>query len=177
MIGIKTLFLATYIHVTVATSRLVPTEALSTAAGVRDVVGLVDYTIGLGCRPETFYAPVSTPFVAEDSARGVNRRGWDTDPGTSVHPAWYSSIWSLSAGWTLAWNATAAERLETFANLSKNTGRAEELFPDSGTCLNEANPFTSDWKTAWWCGDNYAFLRETKGPVRSQQYAEAPRAI
>lgn len=89
-------------------------------------------------------------------------RSYDTNPGTSVHPAWYSSIWSLSAGWALAWNATAAERLETFANLTRTTRRAEELFPDSGTYPNEANSCTSDWKRAWWGGDNYAFLRETK---------------
>lgn len=144
------------------TSRLVPTEALATAAGVRDVMGLLNYTVGLGFRPKTFYVPVSTPFVAEDGAAGLDRRGYDTDPGTSVHPAWYSSIWSLSAGWTLAWNATAAERLETFTNLTRTTRRVEELFPDSGTYPNEANAFTSDWKRAWWGEDDYAFLLETK---------------
>jgi FAD/FMN-containing dehydrogenase len=143
------------------TSRLIPTEALSTDAGVQDLLGLIDYAFSLGAQPRNFYVPVSTPFVAEDAP--VERTGSSGvyDVGTSVTPAWYSSIWSLSSGWSLGWNSTATQRLESFVNLTKITNRAEELYPDSGTYLNEANPFTSDWKTAWW-GDNYQFLLETK---------------
>ncbi|ETS73175.1 hypothetical protein PFICI_15120 [Pestalotiopsis fici W106-1] len=144
------------------TSRLVPTEALSTDTGVQDVLALIDYSISLGAQPKSFYVPVSTPFVAQDVPAGRRSgSGGAYSTGTSVTPAWYSAIWSLSSGWSLGWNSTVAQRLESFVNLTKITQRSEQLYPDSGSYHNEANPFTPDWKTAWW-GDNYEFLLDIK---------------
>ncbi|KAH8197313.1 hypothetical protein TruAng_008517 [Truncatella angustata] len=140
-------------------SRLVPTSALSTEAGVEEVLAFINSTLALGAVAKNFYVPVSTPFVADTD---IGRPATGTsDPGTSVHPAWYSAIWSLSAGTTLGWNSTFNQRLQAITNLTKITRASEQLFPDSGSYPNEANPFTQDWKRAWW-GENYDLLLQTK---------------
>jgi hypothetical protein len=141
------------------TSRLVPTNAMSTESGVERILDFLDATTAFGFQPKNFYVPVSTPFVADTEVGRPQPSGNDT--ATSVHPAWYSAIWSIAAGFSLAWNSTFAQRVEMATNLTTITRMAEELFPDSGTYVNEANPFTQDWKQAWW-GDNYDFLLETK---------------
>jgi hypothetical protein len=140
-------------------SRLIPTESMATEAGLADVFDLLDSTFALGVAPKNLYVPVSTPFVA-DTNIGRPTSGSE-DPGTSVHPAWYSAIWSLSGGFTIPWNSTFEQRLQLLTNLTAITTNAEQLFPDSGAYPNEANPFTPDWKQAWW-GDNYDFLLEMK---------------
>lgn len=140
-------------------NRLVPTEALSTEDGVTEVLDFIYSTTDNGFQLKNFYVPVSTPFVA-DSETGRPRKGSDSY-GTSVHPAWYTAIWSLSAGFAIAWNSTFDQRLGTLLNLTKITSASEALFPDSGSYVNEANPFTQNWKQAWW-GENYDFLLETK---------------
>ncbi|KAK9413701.1 putative Isoamyl alcohol oxidase [Seiridium unicorne] len=141
------------------TSRLVPTEALSTEAGLTEVLDFVNSMFALGAAPKNFYVPVSTPFVADTDIGNPPTDSSEFE--TSVHPAWYSSIWSLSSGFSIAWNSTFEQRLQSFTNLTTITTNAEKLFPDSGSYVNEANPFTPDWKQAWW-GDNYDFLLETK---------------
>lgn len=141
------------------TSRLVPTEALSTEVGVDEVLNYIDSTTASGAQLKNLYVPVSTPFVADAD---IGHTAWDSNHSeTTVHPAWYSAVWSLSAGFTLPWNSTFEQRLQVLSNLTRITSAAEELFPNSGTYVNEANPFTRDWKQAWW-GDNYDFLLQTK---------------
>jgi len=38
------------------------------------------------------------------------------------------------------------------------TKRAELLSPGSGAYMNEADPWTDDWKEAWWGTENYERL-------------------
>ncbi|KAK9786409.1 putative Isoamyl alcohol oxidase [Seiridium cardinale] len=141
------------------TSRLVPTDALSTEKGIAEILDFINSTFALGAAPKNFYVPVSTPFVADTDIG--NPPTDSSELGTSVHTAWYSSIWSLSSGFSIAWNSTFEQRLQSFTNLTTITTNAEKLFPDSGSYVNEANPFTPDWKQAWW-GDKYDFLLETE---------------
>lgn len=147
-------------------SRLVPRTLFADEAGV---AALMDYLRGLGdwFDIRRLYVPVGTPFVATNttttttSGRPVSDDEGD-NPGTSVHPAWYGALWSLSTGVTVAWNSTYDERLRTLVQLTQATRQLERLTGTAGGAyVNEANPFTKDWREAWW-GDQYEFLLGVK---------------
>ncbi|RYP89869.1 hypothetical protein DL770_004021 [Monosporascus sp. CRB-9-2] len=144
----------------VLTSRLVPQSMFADDTGMGKIMGFIGSARDLGFDPKSFYTPAGLPFVA-DKTIGRNRYHSENH-GTSVHPAWYSSLWSLSAGIAIPWNATLKERLESLARLTEVTRLSEALTgPEGGAYPNEANPFTDDWREAWW-GPNYGALLETK---------------
>jgi len=60
-----------------------------------------------------------------------------------------------------AWNSSVADRKAGVQRLAQLTERAEALTPGSGAYVNEANPWTEDWKEAWW-GGNYERLLAVK---------------
>lgn len=146
-------------------SRLVPQDMFADDEGIEKIMGYLRNARELGFDPKSFYFPVGTPFVA-DTTIGKNQLDGDADSsddhGTSVHPAWYSSLWSMSSGVSIAWNATYEERLRSFVQLTSATKLSEALTgPEGGAYTNEVNPFTEDWKQAWW-GPHYDALLETK---------------
>ncbi|RYP07338.1 hypothetical protein DL764_002554 [Monosporascus ibericus] len=128
--------------------------------GMEKIMGFIGSARDLEFDPKSFYTPTGVPFVADTT---IGRNGYRSeDHGTSVHPAWYSALWSLSAGITIPWNATLKERLESLVRLTEVIRLLEALAgPESGVYPNEANPFTDDWQEAWW-GPSYGALLETK---------------
>ncbi|KAL2041244.1 hypothetical protein N7G274_006189 [Stereocaulon virgatum] len=81
---------------------------------------------------------------------------------TSYTPAWLDSYWLLGLHppeW--AWNSTVAQKREVVEATWTIDKSIEELTPGSGTHFNEADPFTRDWRQAYW-GDNYEPLVQIK---------------
>ena len=144
------------------TSRLVPRDLFADDAGIEKIMSYLRYAADLGFDPKSIYIPVGTPFVADAQVGKGYVDDEDEGPGTSLHPAWYDSLWQLSASLTFPWNATLNERTESLARLTKVTRAAEELTgPEAASYMNEANPMTENWREAWW-GPHYETLLETK---------------
>lgn len=62
----------------------------------------------------------------------------------------------------IAWNSSYADRLSAMTKLTNLTIAAEAMTgPEGGAYMNEANPFTQEWKQDFW-GANYARLLEMK---------------
>ena len=77
---------------------------------------------------------------------------------TSAVPAWRNSYWELGLRppqWT--WNSTVDQRSTTVKIMANITKSLEDLTPGSGTHFNEADPWTEDWRQAFW-GENYDSL-------------------
>ncbi|KAI1506305.1 hypothetical protein F5X99DRAFT_404370 [Biscogniauxia marginata] len=141
-------------------SRLLPPELFATPAGHAQILGYIRYAQTLGFDPVGFYTPVSTPFTyGRIKSAAVD----GPDRGTSVHPAWYRSLWHLQTIGSLAWNSTYPERLAFLTNLTSATRAAEVLAgPRAGTHFNEANPFAAGWRDSYWGRDNYERLARVK---------------
>ncbi|GAP82512.2 putative isoamyl alcohol [Rosellinia necatrix] len=144
----------------VLSSRLIPRTLFSDEEGIQRIMGYIRAVQELGFDPRALYVPVDTPFVARHS---VSRRTNETaGTETSVHPAWYKSLWSLSAGVTIPWNVTYPARLQNMTTLTKATLLSEQLTGTEGAAYpNEANPFAQKWRMSWW-GENFERLLEAK---------------
>ncbi|KAH7329667.1 hypothetical protein B0I35DRAFT_346237 [Stachybotrys elegans] len=139
----RTLFLA---------SKLVPQKVFASEEGIKSIVDYVRGAASMGYDPRSFYITVDTPFVAGPPSCGKE---------TSVHPAWYRSLWMMPAGTSpMTWNASYSERVGQIARLQEITALAED-FAGPAAYSNEANPFTENWKEAFW-GSNYDRLLQVK---------------
>lgn len=98
------------------------------------------------------YVPVDSPYLASKA----DRRPADT----SVLPAWYDSLWEIGVGGRFTWNSTLPERQAVVQDLQDGSSRVAEL-TDGYAYKNEANPFTKDWRRAWY-GTHYGALEEIK---------------
>ncbi|KAK3296559.1 uncharacterized protein B0H64DRAFT_322615 [Chaetomium fimeti] len=80
---------------------------------------------------------------------------------TSMHPAWYRSVWSV-IGYAM-WKADSpfAERQKTVTLLKEGTESLKKLAPEGCTYANEGYAWLSDWSQEFW-GDNHAALLELK---------------
>lgn len=108
-----------------------------------------------GFDPLSTYVPADLPFTVEGSSDGY-------DTNTSVHPGWYDAVWSIASGLQLPRNSSYEKRLEFAVNATKILQLVRDFAgPGSASYVNEASPFTDDWKEAWW-GPNYARLVEIK---------------
>lgn len=137
-------------------SRLMPRSKFETKAGRDSVIEYMRNAMAMGFDPRSMYTPVTTPFVYKGAER-------PEDTGTSMTQAWYDAVWHFETSGTFAFDATYEERLEFMTNLTKVTLDAEELMgPGGGSYLNEANPFTPEWKDAFYGADNYERLLEIK---------------
>ncbi|KAI1653267.1 FAD-binding domain-containing protein [Daldinia decipiens] len=144
----------------VLATRLIPQRLFSDDAGINKLMDFIKATQKLGFDPRNFYSPVDTPFVIDSTTKLKMRN--DTRPTTSIHPAWYNSLWDISTSLTISWNASYADRLENMTAITRGTLLAEELTgTDGGTYPNEANPFTASWQESWW-GHNYEALLQIK---------------
>ncbi|TGO81524.1 hypothetical protein BPOR_1120g00030 [Botrytis porri] len=86
---------------------------------------------------------------------------WDP-ASTSSTPEWRDSIWELSYGGAWKYNETLEQRTFQIDLVNNLTAMVEEFTPTGGAYFNEAHPWTSDWKEAWWGLKNYERLVEIK---------------
>ncbi|KAK3653403.1 hypothetical protein LTR56_004607 [Elasticomyces elasticus] len=122
-------------------SRLTPRKMFESPAGRSNILAYLEQILDF---PAAVYVPFTTPFL------------WQGAPAsTSVNPAWYTSLWHTAMHVDIAWNSTYDDRLSALTKLTNLTRAAEAMTgPAGGTYMNEANPFTQDWKQDLW-GTNY----------------------
>ncbi|OCL14667.1 isoamyl alcohol oxidase [Glonium stellatum] len=131
----------------ILSTRLIPTSLFTSADGRGQLLDYLAYLLDQGITP---YIPVVNPILAPHEPNA-----------TSATPAWRNTLWHLGGGVAWAWNASVADRKAGVQQLAQLTERAEALAPGSGAYVNEANPWTEDWKEAWW-GGNYERLLAVK---------------
>ena len=129
-------------------TRLIPLNMFETAPGRAKMLSfLASYAEQKSYAYIIPVGPVLYPHVANS---------------TSYTPAWRDSYWFLGLHppeWN--WNSTLDER-RAVTNITETiTKSLEDLTPGSGTHLNEADEFTSDWQQAFF-GPNYKRLLEIK---------------
>lgn len=95
------------------------------------------------------YIPVDSPYL---------RRGKHLTNETSVHPIWYDSLWEIGIGARFMWNSTLEQRRSIIEEFQRGSNSLAKL-TGGAAYKNEANPFTNDWKTAWYGGHYDALLR------------------
>lgn len=105
--------------------------------------------IGKGNLP---YIPVGSPYLSRKHLQSND---------TSANPVWYRSLWEIGIGGSFAWNSTFDQRLKVVRDLQKGTKSLQALTLGGAAYKNEANPFTTNWRQAWF-GDNYARLLAIK---------------
>ncbi|MCJ1237581.1 hypothetical protein MMC14_005568 [Varicellaria rhodocarpa] len=131
----------------ILSSRLIPATLFSTSHGRAQIMTFITYILSAGLSP---YIPVVAPYLYPYP-----------ENSTSASPAWRNSLWELSSGVTWTWNSTVEEK-RVMVELANNlTQMGESIAPDSGTYMNEANPWTQDWQRAFW-GENYPRLLSIK---------------
>ncbi|TGO63909.1 hypothetical protein BCON_0010g00750 [Botryotinia convoluta] len=128
--------------------RLIPASIFNSTEGRSKLMGFLERLISLGYSP---YIPNTTPWLYQ----------WDP-ASTSSTPAWRDSIWELSYGGAWTFNETLEQRKIQIDLVNSLTAMVEEFTPTGGAYFNEAHPWTSDWKEAWWGLKNYERLVEIK---------------
>ncbi|KAF2092417.1 FAD-binding domain-containing protein [Rhizodiscina lignyota] len=84
---------------------------------------------------------------------------------TSVHDTWRNSHALMTFGIDFVDNATLAYKHERKERLVEISSRMSDIVgPDSGTYVNEANPYEPKWQTVFW-GKNYVRLLKIKRRV------------
>ncbi|KAI1079996.1 hypothetical protein F5B20DRAFT_541944 [Whalleya microplaca] len=141
-------------------SRLLPRRLFEDDAGINKIMDYLRTMQNWGFDPRNIYIPVDTPFVADQAKVSGPTTGGEQE--TSFHPAWYDALWELATSFTLLTNTSYSERLQNITTLTKSTLLIEDLTgAGGGSYVNEANPFTPNWRESWW-GDNYARLLQIK---------------
>lgn len=86
------------------------------------------------------------------------------EPNTSLHPAWYKSVWIVASfvQWTAA--SSIGERKQLVSMLKNTTATWKEAIPDGCTYANEADPWDDNWAFEFW-GENYKNLLKIKANV------------
>lgn len=128
-------------------SRLIPRSVFETTEGRADLMAFFALIQSIGQTP---YIPVVGPVLYKY-----------TEGSTSAAPAWREAVWELGSGASWAWNSTLPTRIQKIAAIQNMTAAIEGITPGSGAYSNEANPFTINWREAWW-GDNYEELVRIK---------------
>jgi FAD/FMN-containing dehydrogenase len=134
-------------------SRLIPRSVFETAGGRANLMGFFALLQSMGQTP---YIPVVGPVLYNY-----------TEGSTSAAPAWRQAVWELGSGTAWAWNSTLPTRKQKIAGLQNMTAVIEGITPGSGAYSNEANPFTINWREAWW-GENYDRLVSVKNKYDPQ---------
>ncbi|KAJ3539766.1 hypothetical protein NM208_g5354 [Fusarium decemcellulare] len=86
------------------------------------------------------------------------------EPNTSLHPAWYKSVWIVASAVQWTANSSIEERESAVSMLKNATATWKELIPNGCTYANEADPWDNDWAFESW-GDNYNRLLKIKARV------------
>ena len=129
-------------------TRLAPKSLFASDSGRAKLMTYFSNLIAAGITP---YIPVVAPILYPYASNS-----------TSSTPAWRNSLWELGGAGSMAWNSTLEERKAVVAQMTNLTQKLEELTPTSGTYMNEANPWTQDWKESWWGEENYERLLAIK---------------
>ncbi|RAL65534.1 hypothetical protein DID88_001099 [Monilinia fructigena] len=129
-------------------SRFIPASLFNSTEGRLKLMDFLEHMISLGYSP---YIPNTTPWLYR----------WDPT-STSATPAWRDSIWELPYGGAWTSNETPEEREAQISLVNNLTSIVEEFTPTGGAYFNEAHPWTTDWKEAWWGLQNYESLVKIK---------------
>lgn len=133
-------------------SRLIPSIFFSTQEGRKALFELLKKAIQLGFSP---YIPTDTPFLYSYPPNS-----------TSSTIAWRDSVWMLSFGVDIGWNATLVQQTATLdkqASLIKDMeNMVVEFGGVVGSYFNEDSPWTENWSEKWWGTENYKKLLEIK---------------
>jgi FAD/FMN-containing dehydrogenase len=129
-------------------NRLTPTKMFESADGRGRILNYLQQILDF---PASVYIPFTTPFL------------WRGDSSTTaVNPAYYSSLWEVSMHVDIAWDSSYNDRLSAMTKLTSLTRAAAAMTgPGGGAYMNEANPFTQQWKQDFW-GANYDKLVTVK---------------
>lgn len=129
------------------TNRLIPSDLLNASTGQAAVQRYLTNLVATGYSPTIFATtPVRYRYLTNS---------------TSATPAWRDSTWLVVTSTAWAWNSTVPEKQAAVRTLHGLTTDLEALAPTSGSYANEADPWTVDWRRAWW-GDNYPALLRLK---------------
>jgi FAD/FMN-containing dehydrogenase len=131
----------------VLASRLIPASLFDNSAGRAKLLSFLNHIVSVGLSP---YIPATAPWLYPYPPNS-----------TSATPAWRNAVWELGFAANWAWNSTLEEKKTVNRLLANLTAMAEELTPGGGTYVNEASPWTTNWREAWW-GDNYPRLLAVK---------------
>ncbi|CEJ92412.1 hypothetical protein VHEMI08067 [[Torrubiella] hemipterigena] len=132
-------------------SRLISRMTMNSEDGRAKLMEVVKDHAAHGGR---MYGSVDVPTIFKHQANS-----------TSGTPGWYKSIWHFHPTVTWTWNSTLPERQKAVKRLNTLTKNLEAVSPDTGSYLNEANPFTANWKEAYWGMGNYNRLLAIKKQV------------
>lgn len=139
----------------VLSGRLAPRSLFETGAIKHGYTNFLRQAQQYGFNPLSTYVPADLPFTVEGSSDGY-------DTNTSVHPGWYDALWNIASSVSLSGNSSYEGRLGAAVNATRILRLAQDLVgPGSASYVNEASPFTDDWKEAWW-GPNYSRLVDIK---------------
>lgn len=132
--------------ITIPDTFLMPKQVFADPDGRAQLIDFFASFIATGATP---YVPVVGPYLYNYTANS-----------TSASPAWRDALWEMGTYSFWAWNDTLAERQ---ARVEFMETQAEALIKLTGGAAyaNEASPFTSDWRVAFW-GDNYPALLAIK---------------
>lgn len=101
-------------------SRLIPTDLFTSDAGQGRILDALAEMLPHASP----YIVVGTPYLWKTKIAGGR---------TAVHPAWYDSIWHLSMGVNWGYNATLADKVGVYTEVSTQVvDRLRAIAPDSG---------------------------------------------
>lgn len=133
-------------------SRLIPSIFFSTQEGRTALFELLQKAIKFGFSP---YIPTDTPFLYPYAQNS-----------TSSTIAWRDSVWMLSFGVDIGWNATLIQQTATLAKQASLIKDMEDMIVKFGgvvgSYFNEDSPWTKNWTEKWWGKENYERLHEIK---------------
>ncbi|KAK4868287.1 hypothetical protein LT330_007009 [Penicillium expansum] len=136
----------------VTTTRIVPEDHFLDAEARERMVNAIMDTQAAGL-PTSFLTTMPLLY-------GRN----NPEPNTSLHPAWYKSVWIVASSvqWTAA--SSIKERKQLVSMLKNTTSTWKKVIPDGCTYANEADPWDDNWAYEFW-GDNYKSLLQIKASV------------
>ncbi|KAK4212047.1 FAD-linked oxidoreductase [Rhypophila decipiens] len=151
---------------TFTTSRIIPERVFEQTEARRDLVDLlVELTGGasdLGKGMVTYFL-ADVPLRYSKLGEGTGRSN-----ETSIHPAWYNSVWHVVSYGGFPASAGLEERRKVVSGMSDITTRLASVAPDGCTYSNEADPWMKDWSTQFWGDENYKKLVAVKREVDPQ---------
>jgi nitrilase len=127
--------------------RMIPNYLFDNPEGQAKLLTFLSHIVFVGLSP---YIPATAPWLFPYPANS-----------TSATPAWRDALWTMGFGATWPWNSTVSQKKTVNGLLANLTAMAVEMTPGGGTYVNEASPWTENWREVWW-GENYPRLLSIK---------------